>query len=60
MTPRSAIEINLLYGSLERTLADGLRQTWVYADACAAEVAHLVIFAKQTPHHLPVCTPFTL
>lgn len=54
------IEINLLYGSLERTLADGLRQTWVYADACAAEVAHLVIFAKQTPHHLPVCTPFTL
>jgi hypothetical protein len=42
------IELKLLYGSLERTLADGLRQTWAYADACAAEEAHLVIF-DRTP-----------
>jgi hypothetical protein len=45
---RAVIELKLLYGSLERTLADGLRQTWAYADACAAEEAHLVIF-DRTP-----------
>lgn len=45
---RAVIELKLLYGTLERTLADGLAQTWAYADACGAPEAHLVIF-DRTP-----------
>jgi hypothetical protein len=45
---RSVIELKLLHGSLERTLAEGLEQTWRYADATGAEEAHLVIF-DRTP-----------
>lgn len=43
---RGVIELKLLYHSLERTLAEGLAQTWRYADATAAEEAHLVIFDR--------------
>ena len=42
----AAVELKLLYTSLETTLADGLAQTWTYADACAADEAHLVIFDR--------------
>ena len=45
---RAVIELKLLYGSLAQTLATGMQQTWAYADACAAEEAHLVIF-DRTP-----------
>ena len=45
---RAVIELKLLYGGLEETLATGLAQTWAYADACGAEEAHLVIF-DRTP-----------
>lgn len=45
---RAVIEIKLLYKSLEQTIADGLRQTWEYADRCGADEAHLVIF-DRTP-----------
>ncbi|MFM7175720.1 MAG: hypothetical protein ACKO4U_22145 [Caldilinea sp.] len=45
---RAVIEIKLLYGSLSQTVADGLAQTWAYADGCGAEEAHLVIF-DRTP-----------
>ena len=45
---RAVIELKLLRGALAPTLADGLAQTWAYADACAAEEAHLVIF-DRTP-----------
>jgi hypothetical protein len=45
---RGVIELKLLYNSLERTLAEGLEQTWRYADTNAAEEAHLVIF-DRTP-----------
>ena len=45
---RSVIEIKLLYSNLEQTIADGLEQTWAYADACGADEAHLVIF-DRTP-----------
>ncbi len=38
----------VLYKSLEATVADGLRQTWAYADRCGAEETHLVIF-DRTP-----------
>jgi hypothetical protein len=45
---RGVIELKLLRDSLEKTLATGLAQTWEYADRCAAEEAHLVIF-DRTP-----------
>jgi hypothetical protein len=45
---RIVIELKILHGSQERTFAEGLAQTWEYADRCAAEEAHLVIF-DRTP-----------
>jgi hypothetical protein len=42
------IELKLRYGDLEATIADGLAQTWAYADASGAGEAHLVIF-DRTP-----------
>ena len=45
---RGVIELKLLHHSLDRTLAEELEQTWRYADANAAEEAHLVIF-DRTP-----------
>ena len=45
---RAVIELKLLYGGLEATLAAGLAQTWAYADAGGAAEAHLVIF-DRTP-----------
>ena len=44
---RAVIELKILYGSLERTLADGLQQTWEYLDRCGAQEAHLVIFDRR-------------
>ncbi len=47
-TQRAVIELKVLHKSLEATLAEGLAQTWEYADRCGAEEAHLVIF-DRTP-----------
>jgi hypothetical protein len=44
---RGVIELKLRTASLERLLADGLAQTWAYADAMGAEEAHLVIFDQR-------------
>lgn len=44
---RAVIELKLLHGTIERTLADGLAQTWRYADTCGADEAHLVIFDRR-------------
>ena len=44
---RVVIELKLLYKSLAATLAEGLRQTWEYADRCGAAEAHLVIFDRR-------------
>jgi hypothetical protein len=41
---RAVIELKVLHRSLEATLAEGLAQTWEYADRSAAEEAHLVVF----------------
>ncbi|MGB4976674.1 MAG: hypothetical protein WBR35_08050, partial [Anaerolineae bacterium] len=41
------IELKLLHRTIERTLADGLTQTWHYADACGADEAHLIIFDRR-------------
>jgi hypothetical protein len=43
---RAVIEVKLLYHNLQQTVADGLEQTWAYADACGADEAHLVIFDR--------------
>ena len=45
---RGVIELKVLHKSLEATLADGVAQTWEYADRCGAAEAHLVIF-DRTP-----------
>jgi hypothetical protein len=45
---RIVIELKILHGSQERTFAEGLAQTWEYADRCAAEEAHLVIFDRTS------------
>jgi hypothetical protein len=37
----------MLHKSLEATLAEGLAQTWEYADRCGADEAHLVIFDRR-------------
>lgn len=43
----AVLELKLLHGSLERTLAQGLEQTWGYADRCGADEAHLVVFDRR-------------
>ncbi len=47
-TQLAVIELKLLHESLDRTLAQGLQQTWDYLDRCGAEEGHLVIF-DRTP-----------
>jgi hypothetical protein len=44
---KAVIELKILTGSLARTLAEGLPQTWAYADRCGADEAHLVIFDRR-------------
>ena len=43
---RVVIELKLRYYTLERTIAEGLKQTWDYMDLCGAEAGHLVIFDR--------------
>jgi hypothetical protein len=42
------IELKVLYTSLERTLREGLEQTWEYMDRCGTAEGHLVIFDRST------------
>jgi len=44
---RGVIELKVLSRSLEKTLAEGLAQTWEYADRCAAQESHLIIFDRR-------------
>lgn len=44
---RAVIELRLLHKGLERTLAEGLEQTWTYCDKSGAGEAHLVIFDRR-------------
>jgi len=43
---KSVIELKILYGSMKRTLEEGLEQTWEYMDSCGTEEGHLVIFDR--------------
>jgi hypothetical protein len=46
-TQRAVIELKVLHKSLAQTISEGLTQTWEYADRCAADEAHLVIFDRR-------------
>jgi hypothetical protein len=44
---KAVIEAKVLHGSLERTVSEGLAQTWTYMDRCAPDEGHLVIFDRD-------------
>ncbi|VEN73947.1 conserved hypothetical protein [Candidatus Desulfarcum epimagneticum] len=44
---RVVIELKILYKSLEKTIVEGLEQTFQYMDRCGAETGHLVIFDRD-------------
>ena len=44
---RWVVECKLRRGDLERTIAEGLAQTRAYADRCAAEAGHLIVFDRS-------------
>ncbi len=41
------IELKIRYGDTEKTISEGLEQTWRYMDKCGSEHGHLVIFDKR-------------
>jgi hypothetical protein len=43
---KTVIETKVLYRSLERTISEGLVQTWEYMDRCGVAEGHLVIFDR--------------
>ena len=45
-TRKTVVECKLLHGSLERTIQQGIEQTWAYMTRCAAVEGHLVIFDR--------------
>ena len=45
-TRKTVVECKLLHGSLERTVQQGIEQTWAYMTRCAAVDGHLVIFDR--------------
>ncbi len=46
-TQKVVIELKILYKSLEKTMDEGLEQTWRYMDQCGAKEGHLVIFDRS-------------
>jgi hypothetical protein len=42
------IELKILHKTLEKTIAQGLEQTWEYLDRSGAETAHLIIFDRSS------------
>jgi hypothetical protein len=46
-TQKTVIELKILHGSLESTLAQGLEQTWEYMDKSGSEEGHLIIFDRS-------------
>lgn len=45
---RVVLELKIRYGDLEKTIADGLEQTWAYMDTADTADGHLVIFDRST------------
>ena len=44
---KAVIEMKILHKSLEKTIAEGLRQTSEYMDKCGTEDGHLIIFDRR-------------
>ncbi|MDZ7759230.1 MAG: AAA-like domain-containing protein [Desulfovermiculus sp.] len=44
---KAVIELKILYKSLEKTIEDGLRQTWEYLDRCGTDEGHLIVFDRR-------------
>ena len=44
---KTVIELKILYKTLEKTIADGLKQTAVYMDRCGSPEGHLIIFDRR-------------
>ncbi len=44
---KSVIELKILYKTLEKTVSEGLRQTWEYMDRCGTSEGHLIIFDRN-------------
>ena len=43
---RFVVELKVRRGELERTVAEGLKQTRAYVDRCGAEAGHLIVFDR--------------
>ena len=43
---RFVVELKVRRGELERTVAEGMRQTRAYVDRCGAEAGHLIVFDR--------------
>ncbi|MDZ7759662.1 MAG: ATP-binding protein [Desulfovermiculus sp.] len=44
---KAVIELKILYKSLERTIEEGLKQTWEYMDRCGSKEGHLIVFDRR-------------
>ncbi len=44
---RIVIELKVLRNTLDRTVAEGLKQTYAYMDRCGADEGHLIIFDRS-------------
>ncbi len=40
------VELKVRRGELERTVAEGMKQTRAYVDRCGAEAGHLIVFDR--------------
>lgn len=47
LAPTAVVECKLVYGSVERTIEQGLSQTGDYLRRCAAPEGHLVVFDRD-------------
>jgi len=43
---RVVLELKILHNSLDKTIKEGLPQTWYYMDRCGATEGHLIIFDR--------------
>jgi hypothetical protein len=44
---REVLELKILRHTVEKTIAEGLEQTWEYMDKCGAEEGHFVLFDQR-------------
>ena len=44
---KAVVELKILYKSLEKTIEEGLKQTWAYMDRCGTDQGHLIVFDRR-------------